>query len=151
MRFQDIGLCHQFFNLMMIENNNSEHVQFCDMRTYHVTFEGVIPNMGAAGRVVVGLGGDIFIFKGDRELNGAINFELIIDVAVEDQAGPEPLTAMAQQLLTSAVNKDYTPTELLACLHQHRNSIIEPADQLSFDEAYAEELQHLDMMLSLMV
>jgi hypothetical protein len=146
MQFSNRKNALKFFNLSMIEHNHRDHAEYNMMKMHGVLIDGK-PHM-----VVTGLAGDIFIFaptikRDDRKPSG---YALVIDGAVEDGAGPEPLTDMTIKLFNEAVSKGHHPTELLACINEHRTCMLAPEEMDDFDEAYSEELAHLAVMLELL-
>ena len=150
MKFASLKDCLKFFNMSMIEHNHREHVEYIVMQRHEVR----IDKIGAhPSYVITGLAGDIFIFTPVKRSNlaKATGYKLAIDGSVEDGVGPEPLTKRTTALFELAVFKGYTPVALLACINEHRTCGLAPEELDDFDEAYREELDHLQTMLEFLI
>jgi hypothetical protein len=147
MNFASQKDCLKFFNMSMIEHNHRDHMEYNVMRRYDV-------NVGDQPTVVItGLCGDIFIFAPVKKARTTrpVGWKLSIDGAVHDGTGPEPLTKRATELFNLAVSKGFTPVAFLACISEHRTCGLAPEEMDDFDEAYLEELDHLQAMLEFLV
>jgi hypothetical protein len=147
MQFATQKDCLKFFNMSMIEHNHREHMEYNEMCRHAVTV-GDQPHV-----VVTGLCGDIFIFAPVKKpkVTRPVGWKLVIDGAVHDGAGPEPMTKRALALFELAVTKGFTPIAFLACISEHRTCGLAPEEKDDFDEAYLEELDHLQAMLEFLV
>lgn len=150
--FRTVKDCLAFFNMMMIENNHRQHNGYHALRMFDVQVRDGDDKFQPV-RIVTGLGGDIFTFWSYKVMPGSreLKYSFTTDAAIHSNACDEPLTKATKDLLSYAVTKGHVPIELLMCIHEHRTCNLATEDKDNFDDAYREELLHLQTMLELLV
>lgn len=147
MVFKSLDDCIAFFNMMMVENGNRNSVVHNFFKLFAAKIDSKTCSMFMPVTILVGSGGDFFIFT-DKGVFMKAGLKLVYDANARAGCGIDPLPEQVVKLLVKAADYNFVPTEILMVIADHRISG-KPSE--TFEETYIEELTHLEKMLALFV
>ena len=147
MVFKSLDDCIAFFNMMLVENGNRNSVVHNFFKLFTAKIDSKTCSMFMLVTILVGSGGDFFIFT-DKGVFMKAGLKLVYDANANAGCGIDPLPEQVVKLLVKAADYNIVPTEKLMVIADHRISG-KPSE--TFEETYIEELTHLEKMLALFV